>query len=558
MTDIQAGITGSSANGNTGATTDSAATDSAATGIATAADTIADPTGTAPQQNASRPTTTTSETALQPETEHTTHHSIELAGKLWRYDATVGTITIDTAKVKPAASIFYAAFTAVDAEGKADATRPVTFVFNGGPGSSSTFLLLGSIAPKRISVPDAAPVPAAPYRFVDNLHTLLPSSDLVFIDAAGAGFSQVLDKAKAELWSVDGDVKGFSAFIRAFLSKYHRWNSPKYLLGESYGTTRGAALAYRLQQDGAALNGIVLISNILNYAYTLDTSDQFYVGYFPSFASVAKYHGVAGKGVDTAEFLARARAFADGELRPALAQGDRLSDSAKANVAKHYAELTGLNERYVVDSDLRVLDMRFRKELLRDRDQIVGRYDGRVAGYDMDKMSDDETFVVDDAYLDPAYSSLVNAYLRDELGWPGRPERRGFADFDWESSEPGKGWMWHHKLPEHTKNAWEGTIPFPDVTRDLAAAVTHQPTLKVLIGNGIYDLCTPFFQTEYDIDHLGLPKALRGNIAFTYYPAGHMLYTSEPSLSKFSADLTRFYQASPDQLSDLDERPKVR
>jgi carboxypeptidase C (cathepsin A) len=492
--------------------------------------------------------------ALQPESEHTTHHSIELEGKLWRYDATVGAINIDTAKVKPAASIFYAAFTAVDAEGKSDSTRPVTFVFNGGPGSSSTFLLLGSVAPKRIDVPDAAPVPAAPYGFVDNVHTLLPSSDLVFIDAAGAGFSQVLDKAKAELWSVDGDVKGFSAFIRAFLSKYHRWNSPKYLLGESYGTTRGAALTYRLQQDGAAPNGIVLISNILDYAHTLDTSDQFYVGYFPTFASVAKYHGQAGGGVDTAAFLEKARTFADEELRPALAQGDRLSDEIRASVAKHYAELTGLSERYVADSDLRVLDMRFRKELLRARDQIIGRYDGRVAGYDLDRMSDDETFVVDDSYLDPAYSSLVNAYLRDELGWQGRQERRGFADFDWDSSEPGKGWVWNHKLPEHAKTAWGATIPFPNVTPDLAAAITAQPTLKVLIGNGIFDLCTPFFQTEYDIDHLGLPRALRGNIAFTYYPAGHMLYTSEPSLAKFSADLGRFYAASAKDLPSIDER----
>lgn len=488
--------------------------------------------------------------------EITTRHMITLDGREWTYEATVGTLNIDTAKVKPAASIFYAAFNAVDSEsGKTDPNRPVTFIFNGGPGSSSTFLLMGSIAPKRISVPDAAPVPAAPYDLVDNAHTLLPVSDLVFIDAAGAGFSTILEKAKSELWSVDGDVAGFSAFIRQYLSKYRRWNSPKYVLGESYGTTRGSALAYRLQQDGVALNGLVLVSNILDYAFTLDTSDQFYVGYFPTYAAVAHYHGRAGEGVDIADHLQAARAFANGPLRLALSAGSSLDEETKRSVSERYAELTGLDARYVYESDLRVVDMRFRKALLRGWDMIVGRYDGRVAGYDLDRMNDEETFVVDDSFLDPAYSSLANAYLRDELGWDGKEERRGFADFDWDSTEPGKGWVWWHKQPAMTKSSWGSNIPFPNVLPDLAAAITHQHTLKVLVANGVYDLCTPFGQTEYDIDHLGLPEALRGNIAFSYYPAGHMLYSAEPSLAKFTADLRRFYAADASGVSALDERP---
>ena len=489
--------------------------------------------------------------------EKTTRHTITLDGREWRYDATLGTITIDTAKVKPAASIFFAAFNAVDDQGATDPTRPVTFIFNGGPGSSSTFLLLGSIAPKRIDVTDTDPVPAAPYTLADNPETLLPVSDLVFIDAAGAGFSTILDKAKPELWSVDGDVKGFSAFIRAYLSKYRRWNSPKYVLGESYGTTRGAALAYCLQQDGVSLNGLTLISNILDYAHVFDTSDQCYVGYFPTYASVAHYHGKAGQGLTLEEHLAQARAFADGPLRLALSAGARLDDGTKRRVAERYAELTGLDADYVFASDLRVLDTRFRKRLLLDRSRIVGRYDGRAAGYDLDPVSDDETFVVDDVYLDPAYSSLVNAYLRDELGWDRVPERRGFADFDWESTEPGKGWMWWHRLPAHTKCIEGEIIPFPSVTADLAAAIVHQPTLKVLIGNGWYDLCTPFFQTECDIDHLGLPEPLRGNVAFTYYPAGHMLYSAKESLRKFSSDLKRFYAADAADLPSIDERPAL-
>ncbi len=356
--------------------------------------------------------------------EHTTRHSITVNGGELDYAATVGTILIDTPKVPKAASIFFTAFDLVNGEGKTDPARPVTFIFNGGPGSSTTFLLMGSIAPKRINVPDAAPVPAAPYTLVDNAHTLLPVSDLVFIDAAGAGFSEILDAAKPELWSVDGDVAGFSAFIRAYLSKHHRWNSPKYVLGESYGTTRGAALAYRLQQDGVALNGLTLISNVLDYTFTSDLIDEFYVGYFPSYASVAKYHGRAASDVKLDEHLKAARAFAAGPLRLALAAGDSLDDETRHKVARRYAELTGLDERYVYDSNLRVSDPRFRKALLHDEDKIVGRYDGRVAGYDLDRMNDEETFVVDDAWLDPAYSSLCNAYLRDELGWDRVPERK--------------------------------------------------------------------------------------------------------------------------------------
>lgn len=490
--------------------------------------------------------------------ENTTRHTMTIDDRELSYEATVGTLNIDTAKIKPAASVFFAAFNLVDGpDGKPDPSRPVTFIFNGGPGSSTTFLLMGSIAPKRIDVPDAAPVPAAPYALADNPHTLLTDSDLVFIDAPGAGFSQILDKAKGEMWGVDGDVKAFSAFIRAYASKYHRWNSPKYVLGESYGTTRGAALAYRLQQDGVALNGLVLISNILNYEHVFATSDQFYIGYFPTYASVAQYHGRAGAGIDQAEFLRQARAFAFGPLRLALSAGANLDDETKRRVAERYAELTGLDADYVFDSDLRVIDMRFRKTLLHDNDQIVGRYDGRVAGYDLDRMNSMETFVVDDAFLDPAYSALCNAYLRDELGWDGAEERKGFADIEWNDPMGEKSWTWWHTQASGLVAEEGQTVPFPNVVPDLAAAVTHQHTLKVLIGNGVYDLCTPFGQTEYDIDHLGLPAALRGNIAFTYYPAGHMLYSAEPSLAKFSADLKRFYASDVKDLPAMNERETV-
>ncbi|AKV55564.1 peptidase S10 [Bifidobacterium actinocoloniiforme DSM 22766] len=493
--------------------------------------------------------------ALQAESEHVTHHTITLDGKEWAYDATVGTITIDTATVKPAASVFFSAFTVVDAQGNPDARRPVTFIFNGGPGSASTFLMMGSVGPKRINIPDAVPEPAAPYDMPENPDTLLPESDLIFVDAPGAGFSQVVEEAKKELWSVDGDVRGFSAFIRAWLSKYHRWNSPKYLLGESYGTTRGAALSFRLQQDGIALNGLTLLSNILDYGFTFDTSDQYYIGYFPTYAAIAKYHGKAGAGVSMDEHLQQARAFANGPLRQALWRGDQLGAAERERVAARYAELTGLDARYVIDSNLRVLDDRFRKQLLRSEDSIVGRYDGRTQGLDMDRISDVETFVVDDNFMEPPYNALGNAYLRDELGWEGRPERKSHAGFEWGATEPGKGWVWWHQLPPRAISSFGDKTPFPKVTPDLATALVRHPRMKVLVCNGFFDLATPFGQTEYDIDHMGIDASLHDNIAFTYYPAGHMVYTNLESYKKFAHDLKHFYAATPEDMPEINERP---
>lgn len=269
---------------------------------------------------------------------------------------------------------------------------------------------------------------------------------------------------------------------------------------------------------------------------------------------MAKYHGRAGQGVDMAEQMDQARAFANGPSAwhwPRCLPGCRLAAAG----GRPLRPIDRPGRRYVMKNDLRVLDFCFRKELLCQEGKIVGCYDGRTAGYAPDQASEDVTFTVDDTYLDPAYASLCNAYLRDEPGWRGREERKGFADFDLDSTEPGKSWNWWHKLPDHAKSSWGDQIPFPDVTQDLAAAAAYNPTMKVMIGNGIYDLCTPFGQTEYDIDHLGLPAPLRRNIAFIYYPAGHMLYTSPESLARFSGDLKRFYATDATGMEGLNERP---
>lgn len=464
-----------------------------------------------------------------------------VGGQALTYEATLSTLHIATDKISPAASIFSAAFVLLPDGESPDPTRPVTFVFNGGPGSSSTFLLMGSVAPRRIVTADAALTPGAPYTLVDNEHTLLRETDLVFIDAPGAGFSQLAEEAKPELWSTDGDVAGFVRFIRRYLSSTGRWNSPKYVLGESYGTTRGAALALALHGEEIALNGLVLLSCILDYGPHTGVTDQGYVGFFPTYAAIAHRHGKAGRDVALEDHVERAREFATTTLRQALAAGSNLPADQLQDVAAEYAQLTGLDPTYVQRSDLRIPDERFRKELLRDQHQVVGRYDGRVAGFDLDDAAQAETFVVDDSYVSPAYGAVVNAYLRGELGWTDTTERREFAGFDWASSEPGVGWVWKHKLPRGTKTLTGLECPYPLVIPDLAAALVRNPAMKVLVASGYFDLATPFFQTEQDMAHLGVPQPLLDNVTFTYYHAGHMVYTSPAQLQKFAADVRQLY-----------------
>lgn len=490
------------------------------------------------------------------EDETVTRHTTRVNGQDMTYQAVVGNIWVDTKKVRPAASMFHVDFLAIDKQGRTDPTRPVTFIFNGGPGSSTTFLMMGSFGPKRVDTGDVVQGLPAPYRLVENDHSLLPVSDLVFIDAPGAGSSKVAEKAKKEIWGVDGDVAAFSQFIRRWITKNHRWNSPKYLFGESYGTVRGAALSYRLLNDGAALSGITLISNILDYAHTFSGDDQLYIGFFPTYAASAQYQGKAGKGLTVQEQVQKAREFAAGPYRQALALGDRISESDFNAVAAQYAHLTGLSADFVRRSNLRVPVERFSKELLRGQSRILGAYDGRVAGYDLDQARDQETFLIDDAFLDPAYTACVEDYLRGELGYKSHDLRTDFSDFDLEVGEAGKNWQWKHALPDSSRvkeTDWQN-VPFPRVIDDLASAITHEPGLKVLIGNGWYDLCTPFFQTEFDIDHLELPKALRRNVALTYYPSGHMIYTAPKALPKLVDDLGKFYAAPAGDVSALDER----
>ena len=473
------------------------------------------------------------------------------------YKATVGTIQIDTPKVKPACSVFYVAYQACDEDGNTDQKRPVTFVFNGGPGGDSSMLLMGSFAPQRIYLPDVDPGHGAPYELQqNNPFCLLPATDLVFIDAPGTGWSMIATKAQKELWSVDGDRNGFSQFIMRWCSANRRWNSPKYLIGESYGTTRASLLTLQMQTDGIALTGAALLSNILDYSYNFDANDQFYIGYFPTYAMIAQYHGRAGKGKTAQEWAQEAREFAD-VYRTVLARGAQLTDDVLEATAEKYSEMTGLLKTYVKHADLRVPDTRFRKQLLLDEEKIVGRYDGRVAGYDQDQCAAAETFIVDAAYISPGYHALCESYLRDQLGYDTDMLRNMFATFVY-NPDPTAGWNWLHVNPANTKGDEWGFRPFPNTLDDLATAIKQEPDLKIMLGNGYYDMATPFHQTEYDIDHIGLPKPLAQNIAFKYYPSGHMIYTNDEALTKLHHDMLEFYATPTRDMPKFNERPQAK
>ncbi len=472
------------------------------------------------------------------------------------YKAIAGTIQIDTPKLKPACSVFSVSFQATDEKGNTDPTRPVTFIFNGGPGGDTCMLLMGSFGPQRIYLPDINPGHGAPYELQqNNPFCLLPVTDLVFIDAPGTGFSVIATDAQKELWGVDGDRNGFSQFIQRWCSENGRWNSPKYLIGESYGTTRASLLTLQMQNDNIALTGATLLSNILDYSYIFDLNDELYIGYFPTFAMIAQYHGRAGQGKSREEWAQEAREFTE-VYRRVLSRGDKISADVRDKVAKKYAEMTGLMEEYVKRSNLRVPDMRFRKELLADEDKIVGRYDGRVAGYDQDPCAAQETFIVDAAFISPGYETLCESYLREQLGYDPERLRNMFATFLF-NPDPSAGWNWLHINPPAVKGDEWGFRPFPNTLDDLACAIKQEPELKIMLGNGYYDMATPFHQTEYDIDHIGLPEPLAKNIAFKYYPSGHMIYTNDEALTKLHADMLEFYRTPASGMANFNERPEM-
>jgi carboxypeptidase C (cathepsin A) len=456
----------------------------------------------------------------------TSKGTAKVDGKSIAYTATAGTLTIRDAQGKPTASLFYTAYTA---PGK---HRPVTFFYNGGPGSASLWLRMGSFAPEHVRTGNPEAVRPAPYDVGPNPDSLIGSTDMVFLDAVGAGYSRPLGDAKpADFYGVDQDVDAFAKAIMRYVTKNARWGDPKYIFGESYGTTRSGALAYQLEDRGMALNGVVLLSSIMNYGIRQSGFDTIHLGYLPTYAAVAWYHGrVADRPATVDEFVEQARQFANGEYAAALAKGQDITPAEEDAVAQKLSRFTGLSVDYVKQANLRIDLGRFRKELLRGGRETVGRFDGRYKGVDADAAGESPEYDPSDTAISGLYVGSFLDQLTTQLGYKTdldyRLSAREGGDFDWD---------WSHRPPAgRSQNV-------ADVTADLGAAMRTNPHLRVLSLNGYYDMATPFFSTERDLKHMMLEPGLRQNLQFRYYPAGHMVYLNPEALHQMRLDMQRFY-----------------
>jgi len=464
------------------------------------------------------------------ETTSRTKHEITVNGTKIPYTATAGTLVLKKEDGKPWASVFYVAYTRDDAGDPA--SRPITFSFNGGPGSSSVWLHLGALGPKRVEMGPDGEAPKPPYRLVDNRDTALAFTDLVFIDPVSTGFSrEAPGENAAQFHGFEGDLKSVAEFIRLYSVRAERWASPKFLAGESYGTTRAAALSqYLLKNDGIFLNGVVLISSVLNFE-TISFApghDLPYELYLPSYTAAAWYHKKLPSDLAASleKATAESRRFAAGEYAAAMMKGDQLPGAERAAIVKQMARLTGLSPAYIEQSNLRVDPFRFEKELLRGERRTIGRYDSRLEGEDLDAAGDHPGYDPSYSSVQGAFTATFNDYIRTELKYE--------TDLTYEILTD-KVNPWSYKEFENR---------YVDVAGMLRDAMTQNPSLKLVIANGYYDLATPFYATEYTVSHLGLDPTLAGHVSLTYCEAGHMLYTRQTCLDSLHATMADFYQKS--------------
>ncbi len=460
----------------------------------------------------------------------TTHHSVRVGGQAVEYDATVGSIILRDAEQNPTAEMYY---TAYFRSGVSDTSRrPILFAYNGGPGSSSFWLHMGIMGPRRVSTPGTEHAGSAPYHIVDNPYTLLDRTDIVMIDPVGTGFSHPLGDTEGKaFWGLDEDGRSITQFIQRFLSQHNRWNSPKYLLGESYGTTRSAVLAPMLQGANIELNGIVLVSAVLDFRTIIfaEGDDISYVTNLPSFAATAWYHdALPNRPPELVPFLEEVEAFAMGDYATALLEGSTLSDADRERVLDRLVACTGLSHDYLDLADLRVSAPEFEAELMRRHGgKVVGRLDARYLGDAADLLAQTAGRDPQSAAISGAYAAAWNTYLRTELGYDGVRE--------YVPSGNVQPWNW-----SQGGGPGFGFSGIPNVAPDLARAIRANPNLEVLLVSGLYDLATPYFAAVWTMDHLGLPADLRDNISRADFEAGHMMYVHEPVLPVWKETLDAF------------------
>ena len=462
-----------------------------------------------------------------------TQHSVTIGGKTIAYTATAGTLVLRDAKDEPAAQF---GFTAYVKKGVADPrTRPLTFAYNGGPGSSSIWLHMGVLGPRRIATTDVAVTPP-PYKLVDNEWSILDVSDLVMIDPVGTGFSRAIGKKEdKEFWGTDADISSVSQFIFQYVSDNGRWNSPKFLLGESYGTTRSAGVVAHLwNEKGMAMNGVILISVALDIEAIFEWpgNDRPYPLFLPTFAATAWYHKALPEQPATLEpFLTEVREWANGPYASALAKGEDLTDAERAAVAAKLHRYTGLSEDYIQKANLRVPEAQFTQQLLQGKRETVGRLDSRYTGFTFDRLAKEAEYDPQFAAITAAYTSAFLDYYHRELNTKRDRTYHVFADVF-------ASWDFKHRIP-----GFPVPLPMVNTGPDLAQAIGLNPHLRVLVMNGYYDLATPFFGAEQMVSHLGLSKEQRARVEMKYYEAGHMMYLHQPSLEQMKKDLAAFITA---------------
>jgi carboxypeptidase C (cathepsin A) len=470
-----------------------------------------------------------------------THHTVTINNQEIPYTVTTGTMVLKeetTSKgekegefegEKAKAEVFFIAYTRDDSD---KVKRPITFSFNGGPGSSSVWLHLGLLGPKRVHMRDTENTPP-PYALVENEYSLLDLTDLVFIDPISTGFSRVVPGEKAkDFHGFKKDIESVGDFIRLYTSRYGRWQSPKFLIGESYGTTRAAGLSEYLQQrHGMYLNGLILVSSVLDFQ-TLDffpENDLPYILFLPTYTATAWYHKKLPSRLQRKELrkvLDEVEAFALGEYATALMKGSSLPRSTHKTIQRKLSEYTGLSESYIDQTNLRIHDGRFFKELLRSEKRTVGRLDSRFKGMERDSTGEGLEYDPSFSAIQGPYTATLNHYVREDLKFE--------SDLPYEVIA-GLYRTWSYKEFENR---------YVSVSDTLRKAIHQNPFLKIFVANGYYDLATPHFATEYTFNHLGLAPELSGNITMGYYEAGHMMYVHPQSLARMKQDLTHFISSA--------------
>ncbi|MBZ0280151.1 MAG: peptidase S10 [Anaerolineae bacterium] len=456
-----------------------------------------------------------------------TQHQFELSNKRFAYTVTTGMLPLKNPTGETEARVFFMAYTMDAGAFK----RPLTFVFNGGPGSASIWLHLGALGPKRVKMQDEGWMPKPPYQLETNEHTWLDMTDLVFIDPVGTGYSRAeKPDLNKKFWNLKGDLESVGEVIRLYLTRYKRWDSPLFLAGESYGTMRAAGLAGALIDKGIAFNGVMMISTIMNFqtARFDRGNDLPYALFLPTYTATAWYHQKLPKDLQKhplRKVLAEAAAWAEGDYTAALMKGDRLTETERQTVIEKLMRYTGVEARFIDHSNLRIEIFRFCKELLRDEKRTVGRLDSRFKGIDALAVTEKPDFDPSLIAITPPYTAMMNQYVRTELNYETDVEYQAL------SFEVNRAWEW-------------GDGAYPDTSEALRSAFAKNPYMKLFVAMGYYDLATPYFATEYSLNHMDIDSTLKANIHTADYEAGHMLYLDVTCLAKLKTDADAFIQAA--------------